>query len=241
MVSPSPEAKDTIWFNYKFTLRGDRVREFHVHLDKETLGLIPRERSDYPAWTALEYCQCGNCPLRPETHARCPVAANVVEVVEYFKDIKSFEPADVEIVTANRTYSKHVPLQDGLSALIGLLMPTSGCPHLDKLRPLVHTHSPFSGLEETTYRAVAMYWLAQYFRKQRGLSADWDLEGLAKIYEAVVEVNRKFHERILDVHVADAGLNALIQLDCYAQFTNRMLLRKNLGAIERLFRPYLEA
>ena len=119
-------------------------------------------------------------------------------------------------------------------------MPTSGCPHLDKLRPLVHTHSPFSGLDETTYRAIAMYWLAQYFRKQRGLEPDWELEGLAKIYEAVVEVNRCFHERILEVHVADAGLNALIQLDCYAQFTNRMLLRKNLGAIENLFRSYLE-
>ena len=169
------------------------------------------------------------------------MAANLVDVVEYFKDVKSFEQTDVEIITANRTYSKHVPLQDGLSSLIGLLMPTSGCPHLDKLRPLVHTHSPFSGLDETTYRAIAMYWLAQYFRKQRGLEPDWDLEGLAKIYEAVVEVNRCFHERILDVHVADAGLNALIQLDCYAQFTNRMLLRKNLGAIEKLFRAYLEA
>jgi hypothetical protein len=215
------------------------VREFHVALDRETLGLIPRERAGYPEWTRLTHCQCTNCPLSPATHERCPVAANLAEVVEYFKDIKSFEQTDVEIATASRTYSKRVPLQDGLSALIGLLMPTSGCPILDRLRPLVSTHSPFSGLEETTYRAIAMYWLAQYFRKQRGLEVDWDLDGLAKIYEAVVEVNRCFHERILDVHVADAGLNALIQLDCYAQFTNRLLLRKNLSAIERLFRSFL--
>jgi hypothetical protein len=239
MASPSQEPQNTLWFHYKFTIPGNRAREFHVHLDRDTLGLVPRERTDYPEWTHLTYCQCTNCPLQREAHPRCPVAANLVDVVEYFKDVKSFEQTDVEITTANRTYVKRVPLQDGLSALIGLLMPTSGCPHLDKLRPLVHTHSPFSSLEEVTYRAVAMYWLAQFFRKQRGLEADWELEGLAKIYESVVEVNHCFHERILDVHVADAGLNALIQLDCYAQFTNRMLLRKNLGAIEKLFRAYL--
>jgi hypothetical protein len=231
--------KNTVWFRYKFTLPEDRVFEFRVDLDRDTLALIPRARTDFPEWTRLTHCQCSNCPLREETHPHCPVAANISEVVEYFKAVKSFQQTVVEITTAHRTYSKQVPLQDGLSALIGLLMPVSGCPILDKLRPLVHTHSPFSGLEETTYRAVAMYCVAQFLRQQRGLPADSDLEGLAKIYEAIVEVNRCFHERILEVHIADAGLNALIQLDCYAQFTNRMLLRKNLGEIERLFTSYL--
>ena len=105
---------------------------------------------------------------------------------------------------------------------------------------MVQMHLPFSSLEETTYRAVSMYWLAQFFLKQRGKEPDWSLEGLAKIYEEVVTVNRSFHLRISEVTVADAGLNALVQLDCYAQFTNRLLLRKNLGEIERIFRPYLE-
>ena len=46
--------------------------------------------------------------------------------------------------------------------------------------------------------------------------------------------------RIADVQLADAGLNALFRLDCYAQITNRLLLRKNLGEIERLFYAYLK-
>jgi hypothetical protein len=162
-----------------------------------------------------------------------------VEVVDSFKGDKSYERVDVEIVTENRTYRKQVPLQDGLSALVGIYMTTSGCPILDKLRPLVYTHLPFSSLEETTYRAVSMYALAQCLRAERGQQPDWGLEGLAKIYEEIVQVNSSFHLRILEVHVADAGLNALIQLDCYAQFTNRLLLRKGLGEIERLFHAYL--
>ena len=104
----------------------------------------------------------------------------------------------------------------------------------------MRSHLPFATREETTYRAVAMYWLTQFFRKQRGKEPDWSLEGLVRIYEEIITVNRCFRVRIAGVLLADAGLNALLQLDCYAQFTNMLLLRKNLGEIERLFHAYLE-
>ena len=240
MATQGQGTEHYIWFHYRFTSPQGRVREFRVDLDPVTLGLVVRGRADYPAWTRLTHHQCTNCPLQPVDHPRCPVAANLVEVVEYFKDAVSYEQTDVEISTEHRTYTKRAPLQDSLSALVGIYMVTGGCPILDKLRPMVHSHLPFATLEETTYRAIAMYWLVQFFRRQRGQEPDWELEGLAKIYEEIVTVNRCFHQRIFEVHVADAGLNALIQLDCYAQFTNRLLLRKNLGEIERLFHAYLE-
>ena len=229
-----------IWYHYQFISPQGQIREFLVDLDPGTLTLIGKERAEYPGWTRLTHHQCTNCPLRPEEHPRCPVAANLVEVVEHFKDALSYEQTEVEISTRNRQYKKCAPLQESLSALVGIYMVTSGCPVLDKLRPLVQTHLPFATLEETTYRAVAMYWLAQFFRRQRGQEPDWELEGLAKIYEEIMVVNSCFHRRISGVYIADAGLNALIQLDCYAQFTNRLLLQKNLGEIERLFHAYLE-
>lgn len=239
MGASNPDSQQTIGIHYRFSLPEGQLQEFQIRLRRDTLALVPQERSDFPAWTRLTHQQCSNCPLRPETHPRCPVAANLVDVVEAFKDLRSYEETGVEITTELRTFRKRVPLQDGLSALVGIYMVTSGCPILDKLRPLVHTHTPFGSLEETTYRAVAMYWLAQWFLRQRGQEPDWELEGLAKIYQEIVTVNSCFHLRILDVHVADAGLNALIQLDCYAQFTNSVLLRKGLGGIERLFHAYL--
>lgn len=239
MGASNPDSQQTIGIHYRFSLPEGQLQEFQIRLRRDTLALVPQERNDFPAWTRLTHQQCSNCPLRPETHPRCPVAANLVDVVEVFKDLRSYEETGVEITTELRTFRKRVPLQDGLSALVGIYMVTSGCPILDKLRPLVHTHTPFGSLEETTYRAVAMYWLAQWFLRQRGQEPDWELEGLAKIYQEIVTVNSCFHLRILDVHVADAGLNALIQLDCYAQFTNSVLLRKGLGGIERLFHAYL--
>ncbi len=241
-MSPSqpPGNADDIWFHYKLTSPEGRVREFHVHLDPDTLGLTTKGRPGYPDWTRLTYHQCANCPLRPEEHPRGPVAANLVEVVECFREDASCEETDVEVTTANRTYANHVPLQVALSGLVGIYMVTSGCPHLDKLRPMVHSHLPFATWRETTYRAVSMYWLAQLFRKQHGMEPDWELEGLARIYEEIMTTNSCFRLRVADVQVADAGMNALVRLDFYAQFTNRLLLRKSLGQIERFFRPYLE-
>lgn len=223
---------------YRFVLPGNLVKEFDVVLEQATLGLVPAPRAHYPDWTRLTHHQCSHCTLTPETHPHCPVAASLVEVVEAFKDLRSCDEADVEILTEHRAFRKRTPLQEGLSALVGIYMVTSGCPFLDKLRPMVYTHAPFASLEETTYRALAMYGLAQCLRKRRGQEPDWEFGGLVKIYQDIGQVNSAFHLRILDVHVADAGLNALVRLDCYAQFTNRVL-EKGLGSIERLFQPYL--
>jgi hypothetical protein len=85
-----------------------------------------------------------------------------------------------------------------------------------------------------------MYWLAQLFRRKQGHEPDWCLEGLARIYDDIIEVNKAFRLRIADVQLADAGLNALFRLECYAHLTNRMLLRQNLGEIARLFAVYVE-
>jgi hypothetical protein len=239
MAGADQGAEDCFWIRYKFTLPQNRIREFRVRLRPDTLALISDARESYPEWTRLSHEQCANCPLQPEVHEYCPVAVNLVEVVEYFKDVWSYEQVEVEITTLNRTFTKQTPLQDALSSLAGIYMVTSGCPILDKLRPLVYTHMPFGGLEETMYRAVAMYCLAQFFRKQRGKDPDWELTGLAKIYEDVAVVNKSFHRRLLEVGTKEAGRNALIRLDSYAQYTNGLLFQKGLGKIERFFEPYL--
>jgi len=231
---------DSFWIHYKFTLPENRIREFHIRLDRNTLRLLPEPRTAYPAWVSLTYHQCPNCPLDSATHPHCPVAANLVEVVEYFRQFWSCEAAEVEVTTEARTVSRKTAVQTGLSSLAGLYMATSGCPVLDKLRPLALTHLPFGGLEETLYRAVTMYALAQVFRRHRGKSPDWDLSGLGRIYEEIETVNRAFYQRIFDVTAKEAGQNALIQLNCYAQYTNTRSLQRRLGQIEQFFDAYLD-
>jgi len=234
-----PKSKK-IAFHYKFTFPTGKVQTFQVELDPQTLQILLPERTDFPDWARLSFHQCTNCPLNESQNPRCPIAANLTDVIDFFKDAVSYETMEVEISTAERTFKKQTALQEGLSSLMGIYMVTSGCPVMDKLRPLVRTHLPFATLEETTYRAIAMYALVQLLRVRHGQKPDWELKYLTKIYEDIQTVNVCFRERLAGIHIEDAGLNALVRLDAYAQFTNMQLLELGLENIEKLFAAYLE-
>ena len=147
---------DRIQFHYKFIFPNNIVKTFEVELDGQTLAVQTAPKDSYPEWTRLSHRQCTNCPLREETHPRCPVAQNLVDIIEFFKHVVSHEEVNVEISTDARTYKKRTAVQNALSSLIGIYMVTSGCPILDKLSPLVGTHLPFASLEEPAYRAISM-------------------------------------------------------------------------------------
>jgi hypothetical protein len=223
---------------YSFTLPKGDVKHFDVLLDDKTLSMKVAPRTAYPEWTALEFKKCPNCPLEIKT-PRCPVAANIVDLADFFKEAYSYEEARVEITTEARTFTKKARVSEGLRSLVGIYMATSGCPVLDKLRPMVGVHLPFATFQETLYRTTSMYLLAQFFLGRHGGKPDWDLENLAKIYESISAVNHAFCERLRQTTLVDAMPNALVELDTFAQMTTRALRKKNLDALEGMFSAYL--
>jgi hypothetical protein len=204
-----------ITFAFKFT--NGTVIHFNLRLNRENLALVPEERSELPEWTRLRYHQCANCPLEESTHPHCPIAANLSGVVEKFKNFVSHDRVGVVVIVEERTYSKDTTVQMGLSPLLGIIMTTSGCPVMEPLKPMVRFHLPFASLEETIFRMVSMYLVAQYLRKQAGKSASWDLDGLVKIYAEVGLVNTHFVDRLLGAAKNDVNVNALVNLDAFAK------------------------
>ena len=231
---------ETVTIEYQFRLSSGVERTFTVRLKKPTFEIISVRQSVLPEWTKLTHHQCSNCPLDPQQHARCPIAANLVDVIEAFRDCLSTEEADITIRSESREYHKRSPVQYGVGSLMGLYMVVSGCPIMDKLRPMVYTHLPFATVEDTMFRAVSMYLLAQYFLSQRGKTPDWKLEKLVRIYEDISMVNQSFARRLLSINPKDASLNALVGLDCFATATAFSIVQDSLHEIEPLFRAYLE-
>ena len=140
----------------------------------------------------------------------------------------------------SREYRREAPLQYGVSSLMGLHMVTSGCPIMDKLRPMVRTHLPFASIEETTYRLASMYLLAQYFVQQNGGRGDWELRRLVDLCDAVGHVNQGFSKRLLSISPRDASLNGLASLDCFTMSAAFAIDREQLSDLATMFRPYLE-
>ncbi len=224
---------------YAFTLQSGEKKHFSVRLEKPALRFMAEYTTTVRHWMRLEHCQCPNCPLKPGEHLDCPIAANLVDVIESFRDCLSIEEADITIRSKLREYHKHCTVQDGISSLMGIYMVTSGCPIMDKLRPMVFTHLPFATLEETLYRAISMYLLAQYFRDQEGQAADWRLEHFARLYKDIATVNQSFTRRLLSINPRDASLNALVELDCFATAAAFSAVEDNLKEYESLFQAWL--
>jgi len=232
--------EQTITYRYFFVLGSGARREFHVRLTGSTLNLIPTARHSYPPWTHLDHFQCPNCRLETQDTRLCPVAANVVDLVEFFGQWKSFEEADIQIESNARVYMKRGRLDDALRSLMGIYMAASGCPVMDKLKPMVFCHLPFATAEETIFRAASMYLLAQYFRQKRGQPADWDFSRLISIYRDVQIVNENFCKRLSMVTMGDASLNAVTILDMLAKRSTLAFSEEFLSQMERYFGPYLE-
>lgn len=231
MATPRP-----LTIRYSIVLDDGDRKEFCLLLHPDTLDLLGEPRRDLPGWTALEFHQCKVCPLARPAHTRCPVAARLVDVVEYFKDVASYRQADVAVTVEERTYTNRCTAQSVLSSLIGVYMVTSGCPVLDRLRPMVETHLPFASERDTVYRAVSMYLFAQYALKKRGRRPDWSLRRLVKFYEQVDCVNRDFCGRLYMVpHRGDADINAITKLNSLAWLTRITLREDRLTHWEDLF------
>jgi hypothetical protein len=231
--------KQPVTFQYQFTFSSGELKVFSIQLDPATLRILQPPRSSYPDWTRLGHHQCANCPLAESEHPRCPAAASLVEVIEQFGKSLSIEEVEVRIQVEERQYLKRCSLQEAVSSLIGIYMVTSGCPVMAKLRPMVRFHLPFSTLEETRYRAISMYLLAQYFLARRGQDPDWTLTRFVKLYEEILTVNSAFAKRLATARVEDASLNAIVRLDAVASSIAFTVDQQILDELEQLFQAYL--
>ena len=230
----------TLEFQYRFVFPDGSRREFVVRIDAASLSLVLEPRKEWPEWVGLGQSQCPNCPLAESEHPRCPAAVGLIDVVELLKDSVSSQQVDIEVRTEARTYAKKATLAAGVSSVIALCMPTSGCPILDKLRPMVFTHLPFATLDQNLHRQLATYLLAQFFRARKGLEPDWQLKGLVKLSDDIRVVNQHFCKRLRTVCRRDAAINALVHLDCLADNASFTLRKKGLDKIERCFSAFLK-
>ena len=229
---------NSVIIEYRFRLSDDKTEEFRIELDAAKLNLLAAIPENPPAWTELDFHQCPNCPLQMDSHRYCPLALSIVDIVEHFDHVFSYDRIHLEVITEGRHISQQTSAQQGLSSLMGLLIAVSGCPHTEFFKPMARFHLPLASRDETVYRAVSTYLLAQYFIRREGGEADFQLEGLKKIYDNIQEVNNSVAERLRAASKADSPVNAIVILDTYARAVP-FLLEDSLDYIKYLFEPFI--
>jgi len=229
---------ELIEIQYIFKFDNDQQETVSLKLDAHKLEIIKSGGVNFPAWANLQFHQCPHCPLSEDEHPYCPVAVSLADIVKRFDKILSYDKVDLEVVTTERKVSQHTTAQRGISSLLGVLFPVSGCPHTAFFKPMVRFHLPMATREETIFRATGMYLLAQYYLEMEGHSKDTELEGLTRIYKNLNVLNINIAERLRSATQTDSSINALILLDVFTQ-AMPFIIEDQLEAVRHLFSPYL--
>ena len=209
-------------FRYRFEISNGPIIEKQFELGAQSLKLAKVANNPaLPAWTRLEFEKCSNCPLKPEEHSHCPIAAQLAQTVELFKDSLSTEKARIVVSAPERYYVKDTSLQEGIFSIFGFVMATAGCPHMSIVRPLARFHLPFASLDDNVIRGVSMYLLRQYFKTLKGETPDVELKKMEEFYGEIQKVNKGFAKRLRSViDQGDATINGLVALDSISKMVS---------------------
>ena len=228
---------ELINIQYRFLLHDGRELGFKLRLDPHSIEAVEVAPDPAPAWTALGFFTCGNCPLEPGSRPYCPAALRLVKIVDKCAGLDPYAQAQIEVTTPERSLRAARPLHKGLASLVGLIMATSGCPHTAFLKPMARFHLPFASDEEALYRASSMYLLAQYFLNKQGRTPDLELDGLAESYRKLQAVNTAMANRLRAASKETAS-QAIASLDLFSHILPYDI-KGSLAKVRRLFEAYL--
>jgi hypothetical protein len=223
-----------IYIRYSFRFLDHQQIDFDMHIDPKSLELIPPPVAPSQAWTALSHEQCPHCPLNGARWPHCPLALNLVEIVNALEGLLSYEDVRLETIVEERHIYQDTTVQQAARSLMGLLIATSGCPHTKFFKPMARFHLPLSTTEETVYRATSAYLLSQYFQMIDGHPTDFNLDGLSHIYEQIRIINVHVANRLRTAIASDPAINAIILLDIFSQ-SLPMVIEESLESIRYLY------
>ncbi len=228
---------EKVTIKYYFLLENGEKKSFVFQLDPLDPERPENLDADHPEWTRLDFHQCPICPYDPEERVYCPLAVNLVDIIQRFDGLLSYEKVYLRVVSKEREVSKKTTVQHGMSSLMGLAIAASGCPHTSFLAPMAHFHMPLASVKETVFRAVSSFLLSEYFLKQEGKNPDFELGGLTEIYRNLQVVNSATASRLRMVTASDSTVNAIILLDTFAQ-SLPIVLDTALQDIRKMYAPY---
>lgn len=233
-ILPPPQV-----IEYRFRLQDNSEELFTIRLDSQTLEPLPEpDPEPLPDWTALSFTQCASCPLTEASSPHCPVAACLAPIVQRGERLLSIDLVNLQVTTSERIIIQKTTAQRALGSLMGLVIATSGCPHTAFFKPMARFHLPLANEEETIFRATATYMLAQYFIKNEGGQADFNLEKLTDMYRTIQEVNLAMAKRMRSASKTDSSVNAIVLLDMYAKALP-YVIKQSLEELRYLFIPFL--
>jgi hypothetical protein len=150
-----------------------------------------------PSGRSISYQKCPHCPLSEDEHKYCPLALQLVDIVERFHGTKSIDQVEMEVITSDPKVIQKTEMQKAIASMLDLIIPSCGCPRTESMKPMSRFHLPLASEEETVFRVTGMYLLAQFLRSpEEGKLQDFYFGGLITIYEDLHALNIHIARRL---------------------------------------------
>ena len=224
---------------YKLVFSDETEKVLDLHLRTDNLTPVAWVPVKPPEWAALENHQCSHCPLASGKHAFCPAALNLAKLVEECNDMDLLDSVRLVVKTADRVVVVSATVQKALGSFIGLLMASSDCPPAAYFRPVARFHLPLANEAETIFRAVSVFALGQFMRRQAGKEGDVDMKGLFDIYADLEIVNAGLSVRLKTAGLDGAIAKSLMEWDVFSGMFP-MRTEEVMDKMRPLFSAYLE-
>ncbi|MEI6235439.1 MAG: hypothetical protein WCT04_20475 [Planctomycetota bacterium] len=225
----------TTQITYVFKFNDGREHRVTTELDSATQAIIAKPNDALPEWTALGFNKCAGCPLSVADHPRCPVAVNLVEIVDLFKEFFSYEEVHVTVETDDRTYAKQTSLEDALVSLLDLYLSGSGCPVMDKMRPTLDCHVPFPSPNDISNRMLRIYLVTHYLLSKSDKPMELESERIAEFIRTMQDVNAAFLQRLKAVAKKDALRNSMVVSNNLLALAARSATSAKMKSFEQLY------
>lgn len=222
-----------------YTFQYEDGTELRFDVDEEGDSSVESEDGPLDEWLALEGGKCEGCTLSSGSRKTCPAALSIHPILSAFDNRISHEAVKVTVEINEVEVHGEMPAQNAVRSLMGLRLGLSSCPVMKKLRPMARFHVPFGSQEHSLFRFIGTHLMAQYFRREKGLSSRQDLSGLLEWIKELHEVNQKLAERIRRGAKKDATINSLVILDTLASLLE-MDIDGSLDELKSHFGMYLE-
>jgi hypothetical protein len=213
---------------YDYLEFADPKMDFHLMIPDHVTGPKACKKTPIPDWARLICHQCSNCKLTGENAEYCPPAYDMIDLVEHFASLNSYETVRLHMWKNGEMHTIQTDLQRALSYLFPAILAASSCPYAELLSPTRKFGKPFPDLEDFLFYSLSFGLISSYLEDNQDPEAGIAVPASNKA-QTVAHVFHGLLRRIKQSSLSDAIVNALvrdIQWSYLALFPKRFFKNK---------------
>ncbi len=218
---------------YIFKFDGGEQLDIPLQFEDDAFDLVKKGAYNKEPYHS-EYPKCPHCPYVDDQDYECPLINPLLYFIRVFDKYFSYDNVFVTVEFKDRTVTSATSIQKGFSSLMGLIIPTCGCPHTMYLRPMARFHLPFSNTIETMYRRFSMFCASEFLTCKEGGTIQVELNKLNELNNNIHNINHNICDYLRDTCKKDSFVNAVTILDMFL-VSMEVTINKEFHELRKIF------